>query len=252
MPSRFAARLTYANVLSTLAIFMILGGGAYAASALPVNSVGTQQIQRDGVEKSDINRDSIGPVELRADSVQSPDVKDGSLGCQDFHPESGVCQAPAPGEPAVGPEGPAGPEGPEGPAGPEGPTGGTAEVATVARTNTETLEVTCGEASIFYQDYYEQSCVTQETVRAECEPGEVATGGYLGEPVDGDFEAGPAGTYEEGDNRSTWLSGESADPAGQPTAWTAEARGTAYAQRQGAPPYAPTDPTISITVVCAS
>ena len=37
----FASRLrvTYANVTATLALFVALGGGAYAATALPANSV---------------------------------------------------------------------------------------------------------------------------------------------------------------------------------------------------------------------
>ena len=33
MPARIRARLTYANVMATLALFVALGGGAYAAGA---------------------------------------------------------------------------------------------------------------------------------------------------------------------------------------------------------------------------
>jgi hypothetical protein len=33
-------KLTYANVMSTLCFFLLLGGGAYAATQLPKNSVG--------------------------------------------------------------------------------------------------------------------------------------------------------------------------------------------------------------------
>src|SRR5215207_2541399 len=42
-------RLTYANVISTLSLFIVLGGTAYAASALPRNSVGTKQLQAAAV-----------------------------------------------------------------------------------------------------------------------------------------------------------------------------------------------------------
>jgi hypothetical protein len=38
-------RLTYANVIATLALFLVLGGAAYAATQLPRNSVGTAQLK---------------------------------------------------------------------------------------------------------------------------------------------------------------------------------------------------------------
>jgi hypothetical protein len=42
-------RLTYANVIATLALFLVLGGGAYAATQLPRNSVGTGQLKAGAV-----------------------------------------------------------------------------------------------------------------------------------------------------------------------------------------------------------
>ena len=66
-------RITYANVTATLALFISLGGGAYAAAKLPANSV--------------------GPVQLRNDAVSSPKVLDGSLKATDFAPG----ELPAPG-----------------------------------------------------------------------------------------------------------------------------------------------------------
>jgi hypothetical protein len=42
-------RLTYANVMSTLAVFLVLGGGAYAATRLPKNSVGTKQLKNGSI-----------------------------------------------------------------------------------------------------------------------------------------------------------------------------------------------------------
>ncbi len=41
--------ITYPNVVATLAIFLILGGGAYAATKLPKNSVGTKQLKKGAV-----------------------------------------------------------------------------------------------------------------------------------------------------------------------------------------------------------
>ena len=82
----------YANVASTLALVVALGGTSYAAVAIPKNSVGSKQI---------INS-----------SVKSKDVKNGTLRAKDFR----AGQLPA------GAQGPAGPAGPTGPTGPMGPS----------------------------------------------------------------------------------------------------------------------------------
>jgi hypothetical protein len=65
MLERLRSRLTYANVIATLALFLALGGAtAYAASTLGKNSVGTKQ--------------------LRKNAVTGAKVKDGSLMVGDF------------------------------------------------------------------------------------------------------------------------------------------------------------------------
>jgi hypothetical protein len=47
---KLTGRLSYANVVSTLCLFLLLGGGAaLAASALPKNSVGTKQLKSGSV-----------------------------------------------------------------------------------------------------------------------------------------------------------------------------------------------------------
>jgi hypothetical protein len=48
---RLSAKLTYSNVVATLALFLVLAGGtAFAASqALPKNSVGSKQIKKEAV-----------------------------------------------------------------------------------------------------------------------------------------------------------------------------------------------------------
>jgi hypothetical protein len=45
-------KLTYANVMATIAVFLVLGGGAYALS-LGRNSVGTKQLKPGAVRLSD-------------------------------------------------------------------------------------------------------------------------------------------------------------------------------------------------------
>jgi len=67
---RARAKLTYANVVSTMCLFMILGGAAaYAGNTVFKGSVPPQ---------------SVGPKQLRPDAVSGPKVEDGSLGAADI------------------------------------------------------------------------------------------------------------------------------------------------------------------------
>ncbi|WCB95701.1 hypothetical protein DSM104299_04450 [Baekduia alba] len=59
MLRRLVNRLTYANVVATLALFIALGGSSYAAIKLPKNSVGTTQIKTDAVHTGEIRDRTI-------------------------------------------------------------------------------------------------------------------------------------------------------------------------------------------------
>jgi hypothetical protein len=52
-------RLTYANVVATIALFAALGGVSYAATTLPKNSVGTDQIQAEAVRTGKLAGDAV-------------------------------------------------------------------------------------------------------------------------------------------------------------------------------------------------
>jgi hypothetical protein len=53
---RFLPRLSYANVMATIAVFIALGGASYAALKLPKNSVGTKQLKREAVTSAKISK----------------------------------------------------------------------------------------------------------------------------------------------------------------------------------------------------
>jgi hypothetical protein len=72
-------RLTYGNVTATLALFIALGGGAYAATALPANSVGSKQLKNRAVVSSKIKKDAVRGSKVLADSLTGADVKESSL-----------------------------------------------------------------------------------------------------------------------------------------------------------------------------
>lgn len=63
------ARLSYANVMATVAVFIALGGGAYAAVTLPAHSVGTRQIRPHAVTRSRLADHSVSTAALARDSV---------------------------------------------------------------------------------------------------------------------------------------------------------------------------------------
>jgi hypothetical protein len=93
MRKRLRPRLTYANAVATMALFLALGGGAaFAASTLGKNSVGGKQLKRN--------------------AVTGAKVKDGSLAATDFK----TGQLPA------GERGPTGERGPQGARGAPGAT----------------------------------------------------------------------------------------------------------------------------------
>ena len=60
------ARATYANVMATVAVFIALGGASYAATQLPADSVGPDQLQRDAVTSSAIKDGSVRRADLSA------------------------------------------------------------------------------------------------------------------------------------------------------------------------------------------
>jgi len=59
---RIRAHLTYSNVMATLAVFLVLGGGAYAAFHLPKNSVRSFNIVNGQVKGVDVKESSLGRV----------------------------------------------------------------------------------------------------------------------------------------------------------------------------------------------
>ena len=56
MIARLRKHLTYANVLATACLFVVLGGGAYAATQLPKNSVGAKQLKKGAVTPAKISK----------------------------------------------------------------------------------------------------------------------------------------------------------------------------------------------------
>src|SRR3954449_3246562 len=93
---RLRARLSYANVMATIAVFVALGGTSYAVTSLPRNSVGAAQIRSR----------AVGASEIRPGSVRSKQVRDRSLSVRDLSPAARESLRGQRG--GIGPQGPAG------------------------------------------------------------------------------------------------------------------------------------------------
>jgi hypothetical protein len=74
--------LTYANVMSTIAVFLVIGGGAaYAAKQiLPKNSVGTMQMKNNSVTAAKIKNVTITGAKLQNGSLTGAQVNASTLG----------------------------------------------------------------------------------------------------------------------------------------------------------------------------
>jgi hypothetical protein len=77
--SKFRSRLTYANVMATIAVFIALGGSSYAAI-----KVTGKNVKDSSLTGKDIKNNSVTGKDVKG--IGSGDVRDRSLLSQDFAP----------------------------------------------------------------------------------------------------------------------------------------------------------------------
>lgn len=74
-------RLTYANVMSSIAVFLVIGGAsAFAASQLGKNSVGTKQLKNNAVTTAKIKKNAVTGAKVKNGSLTGADINLGTLG----------------------------------------------------------------------------------------------------------------------------------------------------------------------------
>lgn len=82
-------RLTYANVMSSIAVFLVVAGGsAFAASQLAKNSVGTEQIKTNAVTTAKIKGRAVKSGKIAVAAVRGNQVADHSLSSTQIAPSS--------------------------------------------------------------------------------------------------------------------------------------------------------------------
>jgi hypothetical protein len=133
MLTRVKFRLTYANVMSSIAVFVALGGGAYATID---RKIGSQDIKRNAVKQKQLAPASVKAPQIAPNGVRAPKVATDAI--RPRHIFEGAIRTPEIADGAVtdekladgvavsGPQGPPGPQGEQGPQGPPGPSTGPA------------------------------------------------------------------------------------------------------------------------------
>src|SRR3954453_21467150 len=90
MVTKTLKQLSYANVMATLAVFMVLGGGAYAATKLPKNSVTSLQVKDRSLLGKDFKSGQL-PKGAKGDPGAKGDKGDaGAQGSQGIQGLQGV------------------------------------------------------------------------------------------------------------------------------------------------------------------
>jgi hypothetical protein len=143
---RLRGKLTYSNVVSTICLCLLLGGGtAYAAiSSVGKNTIGEAQMKAN----------SVGPQQLIDESVSASKLKDGSV------TTAKLSQAAK--KELKGDKGAIGPSGPQGIPGPQGAPG-TPAALSIEHVQASSANDTSAEKEI----------------QVACPSGKVLSGGYV-------------------------------------------------------------------------
>ena len=138
MLRNIAGHVAYANVMATIAVFIALGGGAYAAISIPANSIGASQLKSESVGASEIKKGSITGTEIKGgtlkgdlfkkNTVTGDEIKAGAIGASEVAIGALLAAHFKPGQLPPGPPGTTGPRGEAGPQGPKGDTGAPPQV----------------------------------------------------------------------------------------------------------------------------
>jgi hypothetical protein len=72
--------LTYANVVSTICLFLLLGGVAYAGTQLAKGSVGTNALKAEAVTKAKLHANSVNSKKVVNGSLTGEDIASSTLG----------------------------------------------------------------------------------------------------------------------------------------------------------------------------
>ena len=76
---RATRHLTYANVMSTIAVFLVLAGGAAYAAKVAKRSVGPSQLKSNAVTTAKIKANAVTTRKIKRNAVSNAKIKDGAI-----------------------------------------------------------------------------------------------------------------------------------------------------------------------------
>lgn len=77
---RIRTRITYANVMSTIAVFLVIGGAtAFAASQLGKNTVGKKQLKNNAVTTAKIKKEAVTSAKIKKNAVSGTKISNGAV-----------------------------------------------------------------------------------------------------------------------------------------------------------------------------
>ncbi len=71
--------MRHGTIVAYLALFVALGGAAYAVTTAPKNSVTAKSIKRGAVRTADVKNENLTGVDVRDESLSGADLTDGSV-----------------------------------------------------------------------------------------------------------------------------------------------------------------------------
>ena len=80
MASWIRRHLSFANVISMVALLVVLGGAAYAVTKAPKNSVTSKSVKNNTLKGKDIKDGKLTGADVKGDSLKGSDIDESSLG----------------------------------------------------------------------------------------------------------------------------------------------------------------------------
>ena len=79
MLTRLRSKLTYANVMATIAVFLVLTGIGFAVAALPKKSVGKRQLKNGAVTSKKIRKNAVTSPKIKSGAVGRSEIASGAV-----------------------------------------------------------------------------------------------------------------------------------------------------------------------------
>jgi hypothetical protein len=92
-------KLTYANVMATVAVFIALGGASYAALKVPRNSVGSKQLKKNSVVTAKVKNEAITAAKVKKGTLTGTQINVSALGTVPSAQTAQMANTVAPSEP---------------------------------------------------------------------------------------------------------------------------------------------------------